>query len=236
MTCRSCCVCNSCRRAPRPTGATCSAAWPGPVPATTSSPTCSACSACTRTSVERHQRHAVGPDYRANWGAFAGESAIDRLIRGLIAAAGQRLAADAGLDLDPLPLLFELAFFSRQDPITDPLVELLDERHGRAVVGDGGPDDTVPPRRRDRSAQLHRLAAARADRRRQGAGVPRRGRRVPSGARRVALPLPAPRPAARLPRHHDPTSSRRSRTGRRPSCARPSSSTSAPSRPRRAGG
>jgi hypothetical protein len=78
-------------------------------------------------SVERHQRHAVGPDYRANWGAFAGESSIDRLIRGLIAAAAQRLAGDAGLDLAPLPLLFELAFFSRQDSVTDPFIELLED-------------------------------------------------------------------------------------------------------------
>jgi len=78
-------------------------------------------------SVERHQRHAVGPDYRANWGAFAGETWADRLIRGLIAAAAQRLATDAGLQLAELPLLFELAFFNRQDPVTDALIERLED-------------------------------------------------------------------------------------------------------------
>ena len=78
-------------------------------------------------SVERHQRHAVGPDYRANWGAFAGESWADRLIRGLIAAAAQRLAQDVGLDLTDLPRLFELAFFNRQDPVTDALIERVED-------------------------------------------------------------------------------------------------------------
>jgi hypothetical protein len=77
------------------------------------------------TSVEYHQRHALGPDYRANWGAFSGESSVDRLIRGLIAAAAQAMARDVGLDLTDPPLLFELAFFNRQDPVTDALIQRL---------------------------------------------------------------------------------------------------------------
>jgi hypothetical protein len=80
------------------------------------------------TSIEQHRRRAAGPDYRSNWAEFTAQSFGDRFVRALIAAAAARLADDLGatIDDDP-PLLFQLAFFNRSDPLSDPVVELLDE-------------------------------------------------------------------------------------------------------------
>ena len=193
---RGCCRCPT--RATT-TGATVGRVSPAPAPATTSSPTFSACSACTPRRSSATIATPTGRN-RANWCAFAGESRIDRLIRGLSPPPRQRLAADSGLDPTRCRdcSSWRSSAARTRSPIRSSNGRRRTSRSGRRPPALTTPfHPTTSP-----SAELHRLAAA--------SPMPTSRRRGCS-ARRRALPVPArcstascPRPAARLPRHDDP--------------------------------
>ena len=132
-------------------------------------------------------------------------------------------------------MLFELAFFSRQDPVTDPLVELLDD----ATVEQWSETEglTTPYHLDDAAGPLNYigwlLRAPIADVKAQTfRGDDGESRPVPDALLYRYLRR------ALLLAYHDTTTRlfEAAGTGRRPRCGKPSWSTSAPSPPRRAGG
>lgn len=78
------------------------------------------------TSVQFHRRHAVGREYIWNHQQFTSGNRIAQIIQNYLAAEGQRLLRELGLDFEEPPKIFDLAFFQNQDEITDPLVEDVD--------------------------------------------------------------------------------------------------------------
>ena len=75
------------------------------------------------TSVEWHRRHAAGREYSWNYHAFAHPGRAAATIHRSAESTAQQIAAGLGVEMEPLPEIFDLAFFRSQDAITDPFVD-----------------------------------------------------------------------------------------------------------------
>ncbi|GJL65133.1 MAG: hypothetical protein NPIRA05_01040 [Nitrospirales bacterium] len=78
------------------------------------------------TSVQYHRRHGVGREYIWNYQQFTFTDEIAKVIQAHLVNESEKLLQELGLDFTKPPKITELAFFKRQDDITDPLIEDVD--------------------------------------------------------------------------------------------------------------